>query len=158
MENTREKPVDLDVAALFHSVLFAYQKVLRDAAGDLPTQTVTSLCVPVVEAALGKVAPGLTETDNVETALSKLGKLLVASKHAERAYVTKEGVSFVMNIEGCPFAAHAHDVLRPKDVTCPWGIIAMAIAKKVGKRETKLHFSDFTPTGAKTLIEFSSEK
>ena len=70
---------------------FAYQKVLRDAAGDLPTQTVTSLCVPVVEAALGKVAPGLTETDNMETALSKLGKLLVASKYAERAYVDQGG-------------------------------------------------------------------
>jgi len=32
----------------------------------------------------------------------------------------------------------------------------MAIAKRVGKRGTKLHFSDFTPTGSKTLVEVSS--
>lgn len=142
----------LDLAALFHATLFGYQKVLRDGLGELPTATVTSLCVPVVEKILEKTSPQLLKSTGVDAALRRFGDLLTASQLAEGVNVESRGQRYVFRVDGCAFATQVHDMLRPTDVTCPYGILAAAIAHKVGGRGMKPSFSEFTATGSRTEI------
>ena len=42
---------------------------------------------------------------------------------------------YVFYVDGCNFAEYAHDLLKPKEVACPYALIAMAIFQSVtGKK------------------------
>ena len=142
----------LDLAALFHAIVFGYQKVLRDAVGELPTATVTSLCIPVDTQILETASPQLLSSTGVDLALQRFGNLLTASQFAKESGVESRGDKYVITVEGCAFATHVHDMLHPTDVTCPYGIVAAAIVQKVGGRRMKPSLSQFTPTGSRTEI------
>lgn len=142
-----------DVGALFHSVLFAYQKALRDVLGEVSSSIITGRTVPIIEKIIGKASPGLVQAEDMDEALKKFADLLMASELAGRADVKKEGEKYILDIYGCVFAGHVHDMLDPKDVTCPWGIIAMSIAQKTNKQKVKMALSKFSPEGSRTPIE-----
>jgi hypothetical protein len=52
----------------------------------------------------------------------------------------------------CGFAAHAHDLLKPKDVVCPLALVAMSIFQSVTGKKVQLTESEFTSDGCKTPI------
>jgi len=144
----------LDIAALFHTVLFAYQKTLEEIAGDDATSIVASRVMPMVEEMTGEVFPELAGLDNPDDALGKFADLLGASEMVREMNMEKDGERYAVGIDGCAFADHVHSMTRPKDVTCPWAIIAMAIVQKSSKRNVRMTLSEFTAKGSETTIEF----
>lgn len=147
----------LDVAALFHCVLFAYQKALRDILGPTPTSDFTLFhAVPIIETILGKASPELASAVDADDALRKFAKLLVASVLVEKVEIKEEPERYTLVIDGCSFAEYVHDLLNPKDVTCPWGIIAMATVQRISKRSVRMSLSEFSPKGSVTPIELKS--
>lgn len=143
-----------DVSALFHTVLFAYQKALRDAIGENATAVITWRTIPIIDGILGNASPELAGADDTDEALQRYADLLMASELVRKVSVERDGDRYLLDIDGCAFAEEVHPMLSPRDVTCPWAIVAMAIAQKTGKRSVRMNLSDFGPTGAKTTIEF----
>jgi hypothetical protein len=142
-----------DLAAVFHSVLFAYQKVLRDAAGEIPAQTITSLTVPVVKEILERTSPGLLNTEKVDDALRKLSEWVNNTGTVQRFRIERSDDRYISIVEGCSFAQSVHSMLKPTDVTCPWAIVTMAVLQSVGKRKVKVNPSEFSSSGSRTTIE-----
>jgi hypothetical protein len=147
------RSVHPDVAAVFHCVLFAYQKAQRDILGEASSSIVVDQVVPIIESILGKAASGLVNSKDADDALRKLSQFLVASGLVEKVEIKRGVGRYHMDIDGCMFAEHVHDLLKPKDVTCPLAVFAMAIAQKTGKQKAKISPSEITPKGAKTTIE-----
>lgn len=150
--------VQSDVVAIFHSALFGYQKVLRDALGEASTSAVTALTVPIVQRVIEKTSPELAKAESIDDALKRFSDLLMASDLVKRVDVEEAGEKRILHIDGCAFAEHVHDMLRPKDVTCPWAIFATSIAQGTCKRKMKMNLSEFTPLGSKTPIEFPQQE
>ena len=63
----------------------------------------------------------------------------------------------MFHVDGCTFAEHAHGLLTPKDVACPYALIVMSIFQSVTGKKVKNTESLFTPTGAETIIEAMEE-
>jgi hypothetical protein len=148
-----KKLPELDVAALFHSILFAYQKVLRDAAGETVTETITTLSVPVVREIVERASPGLLE-GTPDDVLKRVADLLEASGFVRDVDIERNDQKYVLRCQGCTLAEHVHNMLKPKDVTCPWAIFMTAALQSASKRKVKVNRSEFDPSGSKTTIEF----
>jgi len=146
----------MDVGALFHSVLFAHQKALKGILGERITTIITGATLPTIEKVLGKASSRIVRAERTEDALKRFADLLLVSELISGANIRKEGSGYLMEIDGCAFAEHVHHMLNPKDVTCPWAIIAMSIAQKASGQGVKMSLSEFTPKGSKTLIELVS--
>ncbi|MCP8313291.1 MAG: hypothetical protein H3Z53_02805 [archaeon] len=149
-----------DISVLFHSVLFAHQMALRNNLGEIPSAVITTKVVPIIEGMIEKDFPELANAENTDDALKKFIDLLRASGFVLRANIEKDGEKYILNIDGCVFGGHVHPMLKPKDVTCPWAILAMSIIQKrsilqkINNRRVKMNLSEFSPSGSKTLIEF----
>jgi hypothetical protein len=144
----------LDVAAVFHSILFAYQRIIMDFLGEVPSSVITARTLHFVEKTIERASPTLANAEKMDVALRKLADLLVASGFVSKVDIEKEGERCILEIDGCAFAEHVHNMLKPKDVTCPWAIFAMSVVQKTSERRVKISLSEFTPLGSKTPIEF----
>jgi hypothetical protein len=143
----------LDVVALFHSVLFSYQTALRDVLGQTASSVIIFHAVPTIETILGKASPELASAVDADDALRRFAKLLMASGLVERVEVKEEPAGYTLVVDGCSFAEHVHGLLNPKDVTCPWGIIAASAVQRISKRSVRMSLSEFSQKGSKTPIE-----
>ncbi len=148
------KLAQLDVAAVFHGILFAYQRIIMDFMGEVSSAVLTARTMPIVERMIEKTSPELAKAENADVALRKLADLLVASGFVSKARVEKKGEKRILEVDGCALAEHVHNMLRPKDVTCPWAIFAMSVVQRTSERKVKISLSEFTPLGSKTQIEF----
>lgn len=151
---SEEKLGQLDVAAVFHSILFAHQRIIMDFQGEASSSVLTARTLHFVEKIIETASPELADAENADVALRKLADLLVDSGFVSEAYIEKEGERCVLNIDGCIFAEHVHSMLKPRDVTCPLVIFAMSVAQKTSGRKVKISLSEFSPLGSKTPIEF----
>jgi len=149
---TGKKLTQLDVASLFHGVLFAYQKALKDVLGQTPSSLIAKQAIPIFERIDEKAALGLANTKSPDKALNKFAKLLMDSELAKKVSLEKHSQGYNFDVDGCAFASHVHDMLQPKDVTCPWAIIAMSIVQKTSNRKVEMSLSEFYPEGSKTPI------
>jgi len=151
---SERKLVQLDVAAVFHNILFAYQRIIMDFQGEVSSSVIAARALPFVEKIIEKVSPELANAENIGVALKKLADLLIDSGLVNKASIEKEGEKYILDIDGCVFAEHVHNMLKPKDVTCPWAIFAMSVVQKTSERRVKISLSEFNPLGSKTPIEF----
>jgi len=152
-----ERLRELDVGALFHSLLFAYQRSLADTMGTKATQTMLPLAMSYLDKVDSTTAIGSIKGRTPEEVLTKLGQLLVRSRLAAGVSVKKTERGFVFSVENCIFADHVHRLLDPRDVTCPYGLIAMYLVQKNTGLPVADTLSTFTPTGSSTPIESSTE-
>jgi len=146
----------LDAAALFHSVLFAYQKALGDVLTTNTAQIVLPRMMPYLDRIRAHTEFKSIENEDPERTLRQFGDLLVRSKLAANVEVEKTKKGFVFAVKGCVFAGHIHKMLDPRDVTCPYGIIAYYLAERSGMRVQK-GLTTFTPWDSFTAIEQTME-
>jgi len=151
----RLKP--LDIGAVFHSMLFAYQRSLADTLGTKATQTMLHLAMSYLEKVDTSTAIGSIKGRTPHAVLRKLGQLLVRSGLAGRVTVQKTEKGLVFNVEHCIFAEDVHKLLDPRDVTCPYGLLAMYLVQKNIGLSVADTLSMFTPTGSSTPIEADTE-
>jgi len=140
----------LNGAVLYHSLLFACQRALHDSGGDLSYEQLMEF----FEEYLGK--PGLQSLEDVETedtlvTLENLGELLVESNLIGSFQVIPTETGFRFVAERCVFAGNVHSCLEPRDVTCPYGMLAIYLAGKGGG--TASGGSNFTDLDSDTRIE-----
>jgi hypothetical protein len=147
-----ESDATLNVPALFHAILFAYQKKLHEVldSGD------AIFVHPVLET-ISKIdkKSGLSmiRGGSLAEIFENFAKDLEASKVVEKAWFEKNGAeSYTFYIEGCAFAAATHDLQKPKDVVCPIALVAMSIFQSVTGKKVQLTESEFTSDGCKTPI------
>ncbi len=141
-----------DPATIFHRVLFGYQKVMRDAMGHDPAQTLAHLSMPIISDLTKHISPELLTAKLPDQALNGIADLLNASQNIT-VKIEKRNPSHVLHCEGCTYAPHVHSLLTPQDVTCPWAVFAMALFQGITRLKVKMNPSEFTSSGSKTVIQ-----
>jgi len=149
-----------DAEMLFHMLLFAYEKSVRDilATGHVifvhPT---LSLLREISE----KEGIDLTKAKTVDEAFERFSSMLKDSGLVKEVQFEKLGPDkYMLHVDKCIYAKRLHQSLKPlcKDATCRYALIAMAILEKFCNSNAKLNTSDFTPEGTKTIIECLSKE
>ena len=146
------KPV-LDIPTFFHSILFAYQKKLSDILGPGEAVFVHPVLETfnIIEREKGlHIIDGETTDEvlkNFQDQLQKTG--LVKKVSFEKLGPEK----YLFVVDGCAFANPCHQLLEPKDVTCTYAFIVMALFQSITGKTVKPALSEFSPEGAKTVIE-----
>lgn len=142
----------INVPALFHSILFAYQKNLKAVLGSGEAIFVEPVLKTMEKLDKDKGINSL-KGKSIDETLVNFAKDLVASQAVTKASFEKVGeVDYTFCVDGCIFANHVHDLLAPKDVVCPLALVAMSIYQSVTNVKVKLIESEFTSDGSRTLI------
>jgi hypothetical protein len=143
----------IDIPTFFHTLLFAYQKKLKDILGSGEAVFVH----PVLETInMFEKEKGLQliKGETLDEIFENFSKKLVNAKVVREAWFERLGSErYMMHVEGCAFANPSHDFLKPTDVLCPYAFIAMSIFQSVTGKKVKITESAFTAQGTKTLIE-----
>jgi len=141
-----------NVPMFFHTILFAYQKKLREVLGSGEAIFVH----PVLDTinAVDKMNKlSVIRGDNLDEILENFSRDVVASQVVKKAYFEKvHDEKFVFYVEGCAFANPTHDLLKPKDVACPLALVAMSIFQSVTGKKVQIADSEFVSDGSKTPI------
>ncbi|MCL4429690.1 MAG: hypothetical protein M1167_02950, partial [Chloroflexi bacterium] len=118
-----------DVGTLLHNLLFSYQKAAKGILGS--GQEV--FYHPTIDLLLKIEANSklkLVSAANLDEALANFSTFLVKAQVMKNFAVKKENGNYTVAVEGCVWANHVHRELDPKDVICPWAMIATALAQK----------------------------
>jgi hypothetical protein len=142
----------LNVPMFFHTILFAYQKKLRDLLG-----TGEAIFVHPVLDTINSIDKmnnlHFIRGKNLDEILENYSKDVMASQVVQEAFFEKLGEEhYVFHIEGCSFANPTHDLLKPKDVICPLTLIAMSIFQSATGKKIQITDSNFTTNGCTTHI------
>lgn len=96
----------------------------------------------------------LSEGETIEEVLDNLSKLIEDTKIIREFRFEKLAPEkYVLHIDDCVWATHIHEELKPKDVTCPFALLAMSIFEKVLNGKVKVADSEYFKTGTRTRIE-----
>ena len=126
-----------DLATLLHTILFAYQKSVRDILGSGAAIFVQPV-LTTVNLLHEKFNIPIIQGQNIEEVMENYAKLLMSSGLVKSATVEKlpqEG--YVFRIEGCTLNPNGevHELLKPEDVTCPLALVAQAIYSKASGKK-----------------------
>lgn len=149
---SKEKP-ELDIPTFFHSILFAYQKKLKDILGSGEAVFVHPVLdtFNIIEREKGLQ---LIDGESVEEVLNNFQDKLMKTGLVKKVKFEKMGPEkFLFSVDGCAFSNPCHKLLDPKDVTCTYALLAMALFQSVTGKKVKPAMSEFSPEGAKTIIE-----
>jgi hypothetical protein len=150
-EQTNSEQTALNVPAFFHALLFAYQKKLVEVLGSGEAIFVH----PVLDT-ISKIdkEKGLSTIrgESIDDVFSNFAKDLLASQVVQKTWFEKNGENYIFHIEGCSFAPHTHNLLKPKDVVCPLALVAMSVYQSKTGKKVQLTQTEFTSEGATTLI------
>lgn len=143
----------MDIGTIFHNLFFAYQKSTKSTLGSgseiFVNPTLDLLLHIEVQEHLK-----LVNSKNLETALTNWASFLVKAKVVGKANFTKIGQDkYVFKVEDCIWAKHIHKELEPKDVTCPYALVAMALYRKFKSHAVNERESQYTPNGCETVLE-----
>jgi len=145
-----------DIPTFFHTILFAYQKKLKDILGSGEAIFVHPVLdtISLIEREHGL---DLTKGETLDEVFENFAKEMKKTGAVTEVKFKKLGPErYVFYVDGCAFAEYAHDLLKPKDVACPYALIAMSIFQSVTGKKVKNAESVFTTTGAETTIEASA--
>lgn len=150
---TRKGLTELDVGTLFHCILFAYQKALKDILGTGSAVFVHPVLKTVTRIS-EKQGINLIEGETIDEVFDNLSKLIEGTKIiGEFRFERLAPEKYVLHIDGCVWAPHIHEELKPKDVTCPFALLAMSIFEKILNGKVKVADSEYFKTGTRTRIE-----
>jgi hypothetical protein len=142
----------MDMPTFFHTILFAYQKRLKEILGSGEAIFVHPVLetISLIEKEKGL---NLIQGETLDEIYENFSKQLLKTKIVEKALFEKLAPKkYVFHVEGCAFGKFSHDLLKPKDVICPFALIAMSIFQSATGKKVKITDSEFTPDGTKTLI------
>jgi len=136
-----EKLEEADIGTLLHGILFAYQKTVKNILG-----TGAAIFVhPVLNIIKGR---------NIDEVFENLSKIMPTTGIMKEFRFEKFApTKYILHVDGCVWAPHIHEELKPRDVACPFALIAMSIFEEVLKGKVKVADSEYTKNGNKTIIE-----
>jgi len=148
-----EDAEQLNLATLFHGLLFAYQKATKDILGS----GCEVFLHPTLEI-LGKIdekkGTPLPKAGSLDEAVAAFSDMLLRTKAVKGFSFKKVGhEKYLLRIDGCTWARHIHKMLEPKDVTCPLALIVMAIYRKHIGDKVEESESKYLEEGTETEIK-----
>jgi hypothetical protein len=144
---------EINVPALLPSMFFAYQKSNREILGS-GEKTLIHPMLATLELVYNKQKIDLTKGKTLDEVFDNFAKELEKTGYVKGVHFEKtQPLKYIFHIDNCRFAPHVHDLLHPKDITCPFAIMAETLFQKVTAKEVRANDSNFTKTGQKTIIE-----
>lgn len=149
---SKEKPA-LDIPTFFHSILFSYQKKLKEILGSGEAVFVHPV-LDTFNTIERERELHLIDGESVDEVLNNFQDQLMKTGLVKKVKFEKIGPEkFLFSVDGCAFSDPCHKLLDPKDVTCTYALIAMALFQSVTGKKVKPAMSEFSSEGAKTIIE-----
>jgi hypothetical protein len=143
-----------NMCSFFHTVLFAYQKSLKEILGSGEATFIHPILKKII-LVIKKQNRDLLEEENIDKFLENfLEELLKKGTVKWIDFEEVEDGKYLFHVEGCQFAKHIHDFLNTKDTTCPLALAVMAFLQVSTGKKVLPTESEYTHTGTKTLIEF----
>ena len=143
----------LDNRLFFHTVLFAYQKKMKEILGEGEAVFIHPI-LDTINLLRQYEGLELIEGKHLEEVFSNFSKKLVKTGAIDSArFEPIHDEKFIFHIEGCTFAKHSHSLLNPKDAVCPFALVAMSIFESVTGKRVKVTDTQFNSEGGKTVIE-----
>jgi len=150
---TRRGLTELDVGTLFHCILFAYQKALKDILGTGSAVFVHPVLKTVTRMS-ERQGINLIRGETIDEVFDNLSRLIEETGFLKEFRFEKLGPEkYVLHLDGCVWASHIPEELKPKDVTCPFALLAMSIFEKVLNGRVRVADSEYFKTGTRTRIE-----
>jgi len=143
----------LDIATIFHTLLFAYQKSVKELLGSGSAIFVH----PTIET-LNKIEKkrglNLFKGKSLDEVYANLSDFFLKTGVVKEFTFEKVGADkYILRVDGCMWARHIHEELKPQDVTCPYALLAMAVFEKATGRKVKVADSRYFKEGTETIIE-----
>jgi hypothetical protein len=135
----------IDMSGFFHTILFAYQKSVKDILGTGEA----SLIHPILDKII--LVNSKQSNMTMDIFLEELMKR-GAVKWVE--FEEAEDGKYLFEVKGCRFSKHIHEFLNTKDTTCPLALAVMAFLQSSTGKKVRPTDSEYTKTGTKTIIEF----
>jgi hypothetical protein len=146
---------NMEMSNLFHTILFAYQKSVKDILGTGEA----CLIHPILEKILF-VTHKQNETlieEEPEKYLELFLENLLKNGTVKWVNITEASDGqYVFHVEGCKFSKDIHQFLNTKDTTCPLALVVMAFLELYAGEKVRPTDSTYSQTGTKTVIEFLS--
>jgi len=142
-----------DVGTLLHGILFAYQKSVRDILGTGSAVFVHPV-LSIIKRINRRAGVNLIKGRNIDEVFENLSKLMQTTGFMKEFRFEKLSPErYILHVDRCVWAPHIHNELKPKDVTCPYALMAMSIFEEVLKSKVKVADSEYHENGTKTTIE-----
>ena len=152
-EMSEEQKYMMDIGTILHNLFFSYQKSLRNTLGtgaEVFVDPTINLLLNIEEEDRLK----LVSSRNLEEALKNFGDFLVKSKVVKSYGIEKTGKEkYAFKIKECVWDRHIHKTIEPKDVVCPFGMVAMALYKKFTGNTVNESESTYYSNGSETTLE-----
>lgn len=143
----------LDVGTLLHGILFAYQKTTKDTLGTGAAIFVHPV-LNIIKEISRKSGVNLIKGNNIDEVFENLSKVMPTTGLVKGFLFEKLSPNtYILHVDECVWAPHIHSELKPKDVTCPYALVAMSIFEEVSKCKVKVADSEYTENGCRTRIE-----
>jgi hypothetical protein len=147
----------LEIGALYHSLLFSYQRGLRKYMGPQSNAYIH----PAISHLLEMDEEGGLKLENSKTfeeALIAFTDFLTRTKMVKKCTLDKIGEdNYVFKVEGCIWSGKVHTrQVSLKDVTCPYALVAMALYKKYKGFVPSENESEYFHDGTETVLEPAS--
>lgn len=142
----------LDVGTLLHNLLFSYQRAVKTVLGsgsELFTHPALKTLLSIEDHTNLKLVNGKT----LEEAMANFSQFLVNAQVARECSFKKVGDRHCFKVDGCIWARHIHNELKPSEVACPFALIAMALYHKFTGLAPKIADSTYFPEGTETVVE-----
>lgn len=142
-----------DVGTLLHGILFAYQKTAKDTLGSGAAIFVHPV-LDIIKRINGRTGVNLINGRNLDEVFESLSKIMPTSGLVKDFKFEKlSSNTYNLYVDGCVWAPHIHNELKPKDVACPYALIAMSVFEEVAGCKVKVADSEYFKTGCTTRIE-----
>ena len=140
------------IALFMHEILFAYQKSMREILGS-GSAVFLHPTLDTLNKINKQARKSLTEGKNIDQIFGILAKTfsntgIVKELRFEKIAPKK----YVLYVNGCVWAPHIHNNLKPKELICPFALIAMAVFGDVTKSKVKTVDSEYLENGSRTEI------
>lgn len=143
----------LDIGTIFHNLLFAYQKSLKNvlsSGSEIFVDPTINLLLQIEEEDRLK----LVSSKTLDEALQNFADFLIKAKVVGACSFEKIGKDkYTFKVDNCIWAGHIHKKLEPKDVVCPYGLVAMALYKKFTGNTVNDRESTYYSNGSETTLE-----
>ncbi len=142
-----------EIGTLFHGILFAYQKSMRDILGTGSAVFVHPI-LDIIKKISKNTGINIIKGRNLDEVFENLSKVMPTTGMVKQFRFEKTAPKkYILHVDGCVWAPHIHSELNPVDVICPYALLAMSIFQEVSKSKVSLVGSEYYKNGTKTKIE-----
>lgn len=144
----------LEVGALYHDLLFSYQRAQKLYHGPRGSNFVLQSTLNFLTRIEGQASLDIGKSKTFEEAMTKFADSLKKGKMIRSLTIEElDQDKYLLRVEGCIFAGKVHRLTNTKDVTCPYAVVAMSLFNKFKGKAAKENESLYFEGGTQTVIE-----